>query len=217
MPYTGGIKQSQMTKKTFKYDVFAVVSELDETTGISNWIDVDELSSSFVVGGYEPIQQGNGTGIDGSEGAPRFCNCKRAKKLIWESNFSKGKLKSIRTNGYKKEEVVSTNIPSFVRTSLQNINICNWTLMPLGGSNISLRKEIDHRWGNKQKHSHDSVDDYQVVSKLFNDFKRQECKKCIETGMRYEHPEKNFVFGCQTYDDTVGCGGCPLAQPELYR
>lgn len=217
MPYTDGIKQSQMTKKTFKYDIFAVVSELNVDTGISNWIDIDELSSAFVDGGFKPIQQGNGTGIDGSEGAPRFCKCERSKKLIWESIFVKGKLKSVRTNGYKKENLVSTNIPSSIRVSFENVNICNWTLLPVGGSNVSLRKEIDHRWGNKQKHTHNEVGDYQVVSKLFNDFKRQECKKCVETGVRYKHPEKEFVFGCQNYDDAIGCKGCPLAQPELYR
>jgi hypothetical protein len=217
MLYTDGIKQSQMTKKTFKYDIFAVVSELNVDTGVSNWIDIDELSSAFVDGGFKPIQQGNGTGIDGSEGAPRFCNCERSKKLIWESVFAKGKLKSVRTNGYKKEDVVSTNIPSSIRVSFENVNICNWTLLPVGGNNVSLRKEIDHRWGNKQKHTHNEVGDYQVVSKLFNDFKRQECKKCVETGVRYKHPEKEFVFGCQNYDDAIGCKGCPLAQPELYR
>lgn len=206
-----------MTKKTFKYDIFAVVSELNVDTGVSNWIDIDELSSAFVDGGFKPIQQGNGTGIDGSEGAPRFCNCERSKKLIWESVFAKGKLKSVRTNGYKKEDVVSTNIPSSIRVSFENVNICNWTLLPVGGNNVSLRKEIDHRWGNKQKHTHNEVGDYQVVSKLFNDFKRQECKKCVETGVRYKHPEKEFVFGCQNYDDAIGCKGCPLAQPELYR
>jgi len=63
----------------FKYDVFAVVSNLDYNTGISDWIDIDDLSSAFVAGGFEPIQQGNGTGIDGSEGAPRFCNCTLGK------------------------------------------------------------------------------------------------------------------------------------------
>ncbi len=203
--------------KMFKYDVFAVVSNLDYNTGISDWIDIDDLSSAFVAGGFEPIQQGNGTGIDGSEGAPRFCNCKRSKKLIWESIFEKGKLKSVRVNGYKKEDLVSTTIPSNIRNHFESVNICNWSLLPLGGNNISLRKEIDHRWGNKQKHSHYDISDYQVVSKLFNDFKRQECKKCISTGVRYKHPEKDFVFGCQIYDDNVGCRGCPLAQPELYR
>jgi hypothetical protein len=208
--------KSQMPK-TFKYDVFAIISDLDVNTGVSNWIDIDELSSAFVDGGFEPIQQGNGTGIEGSEGAPRFCNCKRSKKLIWESIFVKGKLKSVRVNGYKKEDIVSTTIPASIRNEFENVNICNWTLLPVGGNNMSLRKEIDHRWGNKQKHNHNDVSDYQVVSKLFNDFKRQECKKCIETGVRYKHPEKEFVFGCQTYEDNVGCQGCPLAQPELYR
>jgi hypothetical protein len=209
--------KSQMIKKTFKYDVFAVVSELNVDTGVSDWIDIDELSSAFVDGGFEPIQQGNGTGIEGSEGAPRFCNCKRSKKLIWESIFEKGKLKSVRVNGYKKEDLVSTTIPASIRNEFESVNICNWTLLPVGGNNMSLRKEIDHRWGNKQKHSHNDISDYQVVSKLFNDFKRQECKKCIGTGMRYEHPEKEFVFGCKEWDDNVGCQGCPLAQPELYR
>jgi len=203
--------------KTFKYDVFAVVSDLDLNTGISKWVDIDDLSEAFVTAGFQPIQQGNGTGIDGSEGAPRFCNCNKSKKLIWESTFVKGKLKSVRVNGYKEKDLVTTTIPSSVREELKSINICNWSLLPVGGKNVSLRKEIDHRWGNKQQHSHNSVDDYQVVSKLFNDFKRQECKKCIQTGMRYKHPEKEFVIGCQIYDDSVGCKGCPLAQPELYR
>ena len=39
-------------------------------------------------------------------------------------------------------------------------------------------------------------------------FKREKCKKCTETNKRFD----GIIW-----DDSVGCSGCPLAQPELYR
>ena len=51
-------------------------------------------------------------------------------------------------------------------------------------------------------------DDFQLLSHSHNQLKREECKKCKETNVRRDKVK---------WDNNVGCAGCPLAHPELYR
>lgn len=87
-------------------------------------------------------------------------------------------------------------------------------------------KEIDHRWGRKDFLSYQyvndldkqSINDFQLLSHSHNQYKRQQCVKCKETNRRYPPPNSmKFVIGDIQWDDDIGCKGCPLAEPELYR
>lgn len=62
-----------------------------------------------------------------------------------------------------------------------------------------------------------SIDDFQLIHRSQNLMKREICKKCRASGERYSHPTKEFVIGTKAFDASIGCNGCYLATPEMYR
>ena len=49
---------------------------------------------------------------------------------------------------------------------------------------------------------------FEMLLTFFNKKHPEQCKKCTKTNKRYD----GIIW-----DNSVGCSGCPLAQPELYR
>jgi hypothetical protein len=85
--------------------------------------------------------------------------------------------------------------------------------------------EIDHKDGRKNDLSlndikNQSKDSFQPTCKAMNDFKRQKCKECKETGKRWkatniEGNPVDFYQGGENYEGT--CEGCYLCDPVKYR
>ena len=53
------------------------------------------------------------------------------------------------------------------------------------------------------------IDDFQPLCKTANDSKRQHCKKCIETGKRYDAKrlgyKESYIYGSENSKTCVGC------------
>lgn len=137
----------------------------------------------------------------------------------------KNKIIKMKLNGYNEKLVLNQKIRKDIVESLMKKSYSNFSpdcIIPL----IKEDKEIDHRWGRKDHHkyqylndiSKQSIDDFQLLSHSHNQFKREQCIKCKKTNLRFSPPnEQQFKIGCQKWEDEIGCSGCPLAEPELYR
>jgi hypothetical protein len=181
-----------------------------DESGISEWVTREQLlQSGCDLGNNGCVRRGIPERISG------------AKKYIWE--FERGtnnKLLALRTIGFNKQTRLNQTISSAIKLQILKKGYCNISMMP-----FSDDLEVDHRWGYKDhpKYNHindtskQRVEDFQPLCRSLNLKKRQMCKVCIETKIRPKHPQKEFVVGNEILDDEIVCGGCPWAQPELYR
>lgn len=151
------------------------------------------------------------------------------KEYNWEfkrkNGHPNGSVLAMRLAGYNFNLVFSQSIRKDIVDKLRKQTKSNFApdcIIPL----VDSDKEIDHRWGRKDSPKYEyvsnvnvqSIDDFQLLSHSHNQFKREQCLKCKNTNIRYSPPNgKSFVVGCEKWESDVGCHGCPLAQPELYR
>ncbi len=92
------------------------------------------------------------------------------------------------------------------------------------GNSENTQIEIDHKDGRKDDLrvsdlNTQTFDDFQALCKACNDKKRQICKKCKESGYRFDAtkiPGNRYPFyeGAFEYD---GCVGCYQYDPIQYR
>ena len=93
----------------------------------------------------------------------------------------------------------------------------------LGTSN----PEVDHKNGMKNEdrvmtNSGQRLSDFQPLSKAANDAKRQFCKECRRTGIRYDakllgYP-MSYYKGCAHHDGSeTGCEGCYWYDPWEFK
>ena len=80
--------------------------------------------------------------------------------------------------------------------------------------NISSNIECDHKEGKKDDSrlndlSSQKVEDFQPLCKTANDAKRSHCKRCIQTGKRFDAKKlgykESFIHGDEDSDTCVGC------------
>jgi hypothetical protein len=69
---------------------------------------------------------------------------------------------------------------------------------------------------------HKTLSNFQPLSKVANDIKRQVCKKCKETNKRWNAKNLKgnpfeFYYGDENYTKEVGCKGCYQYDPVEYR
>ena len=92
----------------------------------------------------------------------------------------------------------------------------------LGTSN----PEVDHKNGRKNDKrvmntKTQKITDFQPLSKAANDAKRQHCKKCKETNIRYDAKNLKYVksvtVGSLEYETGIGCIGCYWYDIEDFR
>lgn len=134
------------------------------------------------------------------------------------------KIIAMRLCGYNETLKLNQSIRKDIVDELRQQTRSNFSpdcIIPL----VESDKEIDHRWGRKDSVHYEyindlskqSINDFQLLSHNHNLFKREQCVKCVKTNVRYSPPGGHFKIGCEKWEDEVGCMGCPLAQPELYR
>lgn len=183
--------------------------------GHSKWVTIDEVVNA----GLSWSNNGNGR---------RGCAF-GVNEYNWDfkrvNNLPRGKVLQIRLAGYNESLRLNQNIRKDIVAELRKQTRSNFALdciVPL----VENDKEIDHRWGRKDHSKYEyinditkqSIDDFQLLSHSHNQFKREQCVKCKETNVRFSPPfGKDYQIGTKEWDSVVGCEGCPLAQPELYR
>lgn len=150
-------------------------------------------------------------------------------EFLWEfkriNNRHNGTILEMRLSGCNNSVSLNQRIRKDIMDELRKQTRSNFapdSIVPL----VEKDKEIDHRWGRKDSPKYDyindvnkqSIEDFQLLSHSHNQYKRQQCVKCKETNLRYFPPNlMSFAYGTAQWDDNVGCKGCPLAEPELYR
>jgi len=173
-----------------------------DENGYSRRVRVEEIENSNLTWSK------NGNGRRG-----KFFGVQKFKFLVERGKGNK--VISLKLDGLNESIILNQTIRKDIKDKLNEQNRSNFApdcLIPL----VDNDKEIDHRWGRKDSPLYgrindtkkQSIDDFQLLSHSHNQFKREQCKKCTMTNVRYD---------ATMWDDSVGCSGCPLAQPELYR
>lgn len=128
------------------------------------------------------------------------------KKYNIERENRCGRIFAVKTDGYNKQTRINQSIRSDI---LKNIQSKRCAIL-----DISTNIECDHKDGMKDDwrlndKSYQKIDDFQPLSKTANDAKRQHCKKCIETGKRYDAKKlgykESYILGTETSKTCVGC------------
>ncbi len=194
-------------KKETKNSLFIKLAQPDKD-GFSRWVNVSEF-----VGAYRDLFfTGNGASWARSDGS-------LAKKYHLErdrSLTSGVSVDRIRLNGFKNDES-SNQIKSEIKKEIK-IRKC----VILGTS----KPEVDHKNGRKDELRVMNIqtqvlDDFQPLSKAANDAKRQICKVCKATDIRFDAKQLgypiSFTQGAAKYEKPIGCVGCFWHDPLEFR
>lgn len=186
-----------------------------DVNGYSDWVCVDDvINSGLSWSNNGNIRRGVAFGVNEYNWEFKRLNNRKTAAIL-----------EMRLVGYNETRALSQYIRKDIVNILRNQTVSNFApdcIVPL----VESDKEIDHRWGRKDSPKYEyisdatqqSVGDFQLLSHSHNQFKREQCVKCKETNLRYFPPNnQEFKIGCKDWEDNVGCEGCPLAQPELYR
>lgn len=191
-----------MTKK----DLFLELAK-PNNKGVSRWVYVNEFT-----GKYKDLQLGNGGSWCRKESS-------LAKQYVveFDKELTSGNgIDAIRLNGFN-----NNNHSQHIRADIKKA-IKKQRCVVLGTSN----PEVDHKDGRKNDervmlNQNQQLSDFQPLSKAANDAKRQFCKKCKSTGLRYDAAKLgypiSFYQGTEDYDDTNKCIGCFWYDPIEFR
>lgn len=185
-----------------KTELFIKLANPD-TNGVSRWVNINEF-----VGEYACLTFGNGASWARKEST-------LAKRYIIE--FDKSITKG---NGIDRIRLAGLNNGDYsqhIRTDIKR-TIKSQRCVVLGTSN----PEVDHKNGMKNedrvmRNEDQRLEDFQPLSKAANDAKRQFCKECRRTQIRFDakllgYPmsyyagtahhnfEENACVGCYWYD-----------------
>lgn len=172
-----------------------------DANGISREVSIEE---------FEKNGLGFGNGGDWPRKDGTFC-----KKYIVDPIRSEGrgnKIVAIRTIGFATTPSKRSIIPQEIR------KIYKGYPCPVLGTSVG-ENEIDHKDGYNSTGT--MVDDFQPLSKAANDAKRQYCKKCRETGKRYDATRNGFKYGwtvgTSIYTKELKCKGCFWHDPRDFH
>lgn len=187
-----------------------------DKNGVSRWVNTTEF-----VGQYSTLELLNGLSWGRKSSA-------LAKKYILETDksiTSGNKIDRIRLNGFN---TCPTSIHTqSIRSDIKK-EIAKQRCVVLGTTRSCDHKtEVDHKDGRKNDSrvmstTTQTLDDFQPLSKPANDAKRQFCKECKETNLRYDAKEHmgytvSFTQGDINYTDKLGCIGCFWYDPIAFR
>lgn len=119
---------------------------------------------------------------------------------------------SVKLDGFNHDDIKSKRtIVAKVRKALKDKRC---SILDVESSN---GMEIDHKNARYDKLT-DNPDDYQWLSKAANDAKRQHCKRCRETGKRYDATRLGYSAGWTMGDaDSSVCDGCYWFDPKAFN
>jgi hypothetical protein len=200
-------------KKT-KMQLFEELSQPNQD-GASRWVQKSEFT-----GKYKTLYFDNGFPW-GRTSSPI------AKKYNLENDktqTSGNSIDRIRLNGFNTSN--ARNISQTIRADIKR-EISKKRCIVLGTNRSCDHKvEVDHKDGRKvderiMNTKTQVLDDFQPLSKPANDAKRQFCKECNETNLRYDakllgYPI-SFSKGNINYTEELGCDGCFWYDPVAFR
>lgn len=190
-----------------KTELFLRLACPDEN-GISRWVAVTEFT-----GEYADLKFGNGASWARKEST-------LAKKFLIEFD------KSITGgNGIDRIRLVGLNAGDYsqhIRADIKRA-IKAQRCVVLGTSN----PEVDHKNGMKNedrvmRNEDQRLEDFQPLSKAANDAKRQYCKECRRTGIRYDakllgYPMSYYSGSAEHHYEEDACIGCYWYDPIEFK
>lgn len=190
-----------------KTELFIKLAKPNEN-GVSRWVDIGEF-----VGEYACLTFGNGASWARKEST-------LAKKYIieFDKSITPGNgIDRIRLNGLNNGDY-SQHIRADIKRTIK-AQRC----VVLGTSN----PEVDHKNGMKNedrvmRNEDQRLEDFQPLSKAANDAKRQYCKECRRTGIRYDakklgYPMSYYKGGATHNNEENACEGCYWYDPIEFK
>jgi len=183
--------------------------------GYSNAVSVDKF-----VGKNSDLKFGNGADwARGSSKIDRTFNL----EFIKSQDVGQPTI-ALKLKGYKITIDINTQN---IRKDIVN-EISKKRCIVLGTNRSADKKiEVDHKDGRKNDSrvmntKTQKVEDFQPLTKPANDAKRQFCKECKETNLRYDAKKDmgypvSFTKGDINYTEELGCIGCFWYDPIAFR
>lgn len=167
--------------------------------GVSDWFDIDTINTALTDAGYKP-DTGNGSTLFNDDRG-------LGKKYILNKMYLDGSLYAVKLEGYK--QALKVRIPDKVRKYYSG--------SPCVVCGTSHQIEIDHKDGVKKET--DKIEDFQPLCKHCNGRKREVCKKCRETGHRFDATTLGFSKPVLSGDVLYAgsCIGCFWYDPKVFR
>lgn len=197
-------------RKGTKPYLFFKLSNPDEN-GVSRWVSKDEF-----VGDYSKLMFNNG-----ADWCRKESTIAKIFVLELDKTATSGPSNDrIRLNGFRNKEdwIGNQSIRADIKAYYQKQRC-----VILGTS----KPEVDHKngWKNDSKvmnTSSQKLEDFQPLSKAANDAKRQFCKECRRTNIRYDAKKLgypiSFYAGNKQHNGTEnGCIGCFWYDPVEFR
>lgn len=197
-----------------KTELFVELAQPDNE-GKSRWVNISEF-----VGKYAVLKLGNG-------GSWCRTNSSLAKKyiVVFDKNLTSGNsIDAIKLDGFNQNNSFNQNIRSDIK---EHYRTQKCVMLGINGFSENTKIEIDHKDGRKNSErvsnlESQRLEDFQPLCKAANDVKRQICKRCKESNIRWN--AKNikgnpypFYKGDEDYTNKLGCIGCYQYDPVEYR
>ena len=190
-----------------KNELFLKLAQPD-ANGVSRWVKVSEFT-----GEYADLAFGNGASWARKEST-------LAKKYVieFDKTITTGNgIDAIRLNGFNNGDF-SQHINANIKKQIKSMRC-----VVLGTSN----PEVDHKNGMKNesrvmRNEDQKLSDFQPLSKAANDAKRQFCKECMRTKIRYDakklgYPISYYKGGPHHNFEEDACVGCFWYDPIAFR
>ena len=190
-----------------KTELFIKLAKPNEN-GVSRWVDISEF-----VGEYACLTFGNG-----ASWARKESMLARKYVIEFDKSITPGNgIDRIRLNGLNNGDYsqhIRADIKRMIRAQ---------RCVVLGTSN----PEVDHKNGMKNedrvmRNEDQRLEDFQPLSKAANDAKRQYCKECRRTGIRYDakklgYPMSYYKGGATHNNEENACEGCYWYDPIEFK
>lgn len=190
-----------------KTELFIKLAQPD-TNGVSRWVSIGEF-----VGEYACLTFGNG-----ASWARKESNLAKKYVIEFDKSITPGNgIDRIRLNGLNSGDY-SQHIRADIKKAIKTRRC-----VVLGTSN----PEVDHKNGMKNedrvmRNEDQRLEDFQPLSKAANDAKRQYCKECRRTGIRYDakklgYPMSYYEGGATHNHEEDACIGCYWYDPIEFK
>ncbi len=197
-----------------KIELFMELAKPNEQ-GISRWVSTSEF-----IGKYSQLEL-----LNGLSWGRASSSLARKYKIEVDKSITPGvKIDRIRLNGFNTEKQFNQNIRKDIKDFYKDQNC---VMLGINGQSINTKIEIDHKDGRKNDErvsntKTQELSDFQPLSKAANDAKRQICKQCSKTNIRWDAKNikgnpYSFYQGDKVYTDELGCIGCYQYDPVEYR
>lgn len=190
-----------------KTELFLKLAQPDEN-GESRWVYVTEF-----VGEYATLKFGNG-----ASWARKESTLAKNYKIEFDKSITPGNgIDALRLTGRNED-----NFSQYISAAIKK-KIKSQRCVVLGTSN----PEVDHKNGMKNEsrvmqNEEQKLTDFQPLSKAANDAKRQYCKECRKSGIRYDakllgYPMSYYSGTANHNHEETACIGCYWYDPLEFK